>query len=480
MKSVTTLLTAALMLWGGVTSAKAQTTQETDLTKAMFHVWDGVGADAQQTTASPYFATTIGATTDAGGVVYGNGNVTNTEYADITGYTKMKFNGTAGNVVRVLLNRQSDNSLTEKQVTIGTDGTAELTLANLDSYPYVHLNAIKATWGGGVSISRIYLTKEVLPAPSLPELDVTMFHAWDGVDATATQTSTTPNRELNLNTELQAGAVVFGNANVDKMEYADLSGYTKMVITGVAGGSLRVMFNRQADNSLNTVYATIGDDGRAVIDLTNLDALGYVHLNCIKVNWGNTATVSAIKLLSTSTVTIASTGLSSFSSNYNVTIPSGLTVYTAAVSGSTVKLNPLSGSIIPAQTGVVLKGTASTDYQFETTDLAADVIGTNDLTAANSDVPYSANCYVLSQEGNEAVFAPLMAGTVIPAGKAYIASLPAGAKNLSVVFGEVTAIGTINTKTLSADDTRYNMAGQRVDSSYKGIVIKDGKKFINR
>ena len=25
---------------------------------------------------------------------------------------------------------------------------------------------------------------------------------------------------------------------------------------------------------------------------------------------------------------------------------------------------------------------------------------------------------------------------------------------------------------------RYNLAGQKVDASYKGIVIQDGKKFI--
>lgn len=26
----------------------------------------------------------------------------------------------------------------------------------------------------------------------------------------------------------------------------------------------------------------------------------------------------------------------------------------------------------------------------------------------------------------------------------------------------------------------YNLSGQRVDSSYKGIVIRNGKKFVNK
>ena len=30
-----------------------------------------------------------------------------------------------------------------------------------------------------------------------------------------------------------------------------------------------------------------------------------------------------------------------------------------------------------------------------------------------------------------------------------------------------------------ADGAAYNLSGQKVDNSYKGIVIKNGKKYIN-
>ena len=33
-------------------------------------------------------------------------------------------------------------------------------------------------------------------------------------------------------------------------------------------------------------------------------------------------------------------------------------------------------------------------------------------------------------------------------------------------------------KSVNADDTIYNLAGQRVDASYKGVVIKNGKKYV--
>ncbi len=43
-----------------------------------------------------------------------------------------------------------------------------------------------------------------------------------------------------------------------------------------------------------------------------------------------------------------------------------------------------------------------------------------------------------------------------------------------------TGIGKLTTAGASADKATYNLAGQRVDSSYKGIVIRDGKKLVQR
>ena len=40
-----------------------------------------------------------------------------------------------------------------------------------------------------------------------------------------------------------------------------------------------------------------------------------------------------------------------------------------------------------------------------------------------------------------------------------------------------TAIKTV--KTMNSDDSIYNLAGQRVSPSYKGIVIRNGRKVVN-
>lgn len=39
-------------------------------------------------------------------------------------------------------------------------------------------------------------------------------------------------------------------------------------------------------------------------------------------------------------------------------------------------------------------------------------------------------------------------------------------------------ITTGNKTTVNADGKAYNLAGQRVDKSYKGITIQNGKKFV--
>ena len=45
----------------------------------------------------------------------------------------------------------------------------------------------------------------------------------------------------------------------------------------------------------------------------------------------------------------------------------------------------------------------------------------------------------------------------------------------------VTGIEQVNVSGLRAgNDATYNLAGQRVGNSYKGIVIRNGKKFMKK
>ena len=93
----------------------------------------------------------------------------------------------------------------------------------------------------------------------------------------------------------------------------------------------------------------------------------------------------------------------------------------------------------------------------------------------------NANYYVMVNNGGTAEFQSLADnGATIPAGKAYLDASGAGARALSIVFGEDEATGIENlTPTLSeGEGVVYNLRGQRVNAPTKGLYIVNGKKVV--
>mgnify|MGYP002678140495 len=69
----------------------------------------------------------------------------------------------------------------------------------------------------------------------------------------------------------------------------------------------------------------------------------------------------------------------------------------------------------------------------------------------------------------------------IKAFRAYIkANTPAAAKQLNLVIDDQTTGLKLNTVNGNIEGETYNIAGQRVANSYKGLVIKNGKKIIKK
>ena len=75
---------------------------------------------------------------------------------------------------------------------------------------------------------------------------------------------------------------------------------------------------------------------------------------------------------------------------------------------------------------------------------------------------------------------------IVSAGQFYLWADPtAGAARVVWLDGSeedqiITGINTIETKKAVVDGVTYNLAGQKVNTNYKGIVIKNGKKFIQK
>lgn len=141
--------------------------------------------------------------------------------------------------------------------------------------------------------------------------------------------------------------------------------------------------------------------------------------------------------------------------------------------------------IVPAYTPVLLKGTADTDYEINSKAGWAPNVSTHlkasNGTSASTD---AATLYALSTVNGVTAFYPVKKGSAIPPKRCYLEVVKdASASNaafysLGTNFGETTGISSVENKVEKADAPVYNLAGQLVGKDYKGLVIKNGKKFV--
>ena len=198
--------------------------EEVALTKEMFHKWDGVGADANQTADATTPELGVGVELGAGGMVYGYSTVDYLHYANLTGAVKLVVEGTPGVQLRVLMNRvEHEGALTEVNVTIGTNGKAEVDFTGME---YVHLNAIKTGWGsaaGTITKLAVASVKEGFEAYTEPFVISDNTTVWaiaskkSAIADSLTFASDTLVAELVAGTEVALNAPVFAKAVVDSL-----------------------------------------------------------------------------------------------------------------------------------------------------------------------------------------------------------------------------------------------------------------------
>lgn len=177
----------AVALFAGFGSASAQEESADDgveLTKDMFHIWDGFTKDAQPTDEKVYMEWTVGAENPnaPGSVIVGTSTVAPNIYADLSDYHYMVVYGEGsindkGEVAkpRFMFNRTAENgqqadggmiaienkAFDENTGAIVLDLKKDLVRTVPGEEPaaddFAHLVTIKASWGGTCLISTIML-----------------------------------------------------------------------------------------------------------------------------------------------------------------------------------------------------------------------------------------------------------------------------------------------------------------------------------
>ena len=144
--------------------------------------------------------------------------------------------------------------------------------------------------------------------------------------------------------------------------------------------------------------------------------------------------------------------------------------------------------VIPAGEAVVVFALGAGDYTFKATDTTGYdddtnmLFGTDEETAIADDANYYFYKLSLDSNGKNVGFywgAANGAAFTNGAHKAYLKVSKSQTKAKAFLFnGGATAIKTVSFDNAGANAPVFNMAGQRVDKSFKGIVIRNGKKFV--
>lgn len=183
-------------------------------------------------------------------------------------------------------------------------------------------------------------------------------------------------------------------------------------------------------------------------------------------------------------LTIPSSSFATYAAYYPVNYAGlGLKAYAVKLNDAKdgVEFTEIPG-VVPAGVAVLLKGEAGAEYALDkaagwssvSTDLKA-----SDGNSVSSD---AATLYALSTVDGVTAFYPVKQNSAIPAKRCYLEVKGTSAKaaffSLGTNFGETTGISSVENKAEKADATVYNLAGQAVGKDYKGLVIKNGKKFV--
>ena len=165
----------------------------------------------------------------------------------------------------------------------------------------------------------------------------------------------------------------------------------------------------------------------------------------------------------------------------------GITAFKVTATSPTFILTEVNDA--PANTPVVLKGEANTYTLHRATEDLTSSFANNQLRASDGTVVGDeSTIYVLGKVNGVVGFGKLRSGTILAAGKAYLLVSAQQARNFySFNDAEIeqpitTGLNGFSSEGLLIDDDTplYNLSGQRVSKSYKGIVIINGKKVLRK
>lgn len=232
--------------------------------------------------------------------------------------------------------------------------------------------------------------------------------------------------------------------------------------------------------TLSAGNKTVTGTANSSISLTTTSDIPFTIKTGSKYAVVKTIRVVANSAPETETLTTSAGGYATYSADYAVNYSElGLTAYTLTVdeTNKTVTAKAFTG-VVPAGGAVLVKGDASKAYTLTPATTEGDATFATALQTGATKA--DGTQYGFTSKSGTPAFAQVVSGQEIPAKKGYIVLNGSSAAKYAINFdGEATGIHTIEAAS-AANAAMYNLAGQRVDKAYKGIVIVNGKKYLNK
>ena len=194
--------------------------------------------------------------------------------------------------------------------------------------------------------------------------------------------------------------------------------------------------------------------------------------------------VSYVPLTDTGkTITISDMGKATFTPDADCIIGDGtVSKYITGVEENGYTLVETDAPVVAKGEGVLLSGAAGTYKLYTHESLSASTNAANHLVGATDKTFAPKDSYILQDKGTGAKFYHVAADNTFDIqGHAYLLGFEAApeVKVFNFAGDAVTAIQEVN-EVAETEGAIYNLQGVQVNNSYKGIVIRGGKKFLKK
>ena len=251
------------------------------------------------------------------------GGLSGDKYADLSKYYKMQIKGTPGKEIVFLANCPIGESIgyggsnfRETLVRLDSKGLANVDIAEFVKKDGAYRLNLVSTSNNNSGETKLDYIKLYADEDGVVELNEDLYHSWNRAEnGTVTRLEsyggkTMDNGHLinNIGKVVEDGNMIFGHDyTFHKEDYAELTGYKKIKVTGTPGLLVRIVYNvsqnqiKDGDTEIQPCVfkdwtQPIGDNGTVEMDISEFV---YFHLNGIKVGWGSSAgTVDKVELIS--------------------------------------------------------------------------------------------------------------------------------------------------------------------------------------